>query len=86
MKKDKKALDDVSVFTRLSKIGLEIFPITIEDEIKKFLVRRSFLSAHFGGSRVDIRPTISQDNRRKHGFDNFMYIGLVRTLDLNDNP
>jgi len=78
LKKDKKALDDVTVFTRLSKIGLEIFPITIEDEIKEFSVSRvKFLSTYFGGSSVDTFPSIKQDRVQKHGFDKFMCINLV---------
>jgi len=73
-----KSLDDTSVFTRLSRVGLEIFPITIEDEVKEFLVSRtSFLSPYFGGSSVSTLPTISSDNVAKRGYDNFMYISLV---------
>ena len=64
MKKSKVALDDVSIFTRLSRIGLELFPITIEDEIKEFSVRRPFLSHHFGGSAVGTFPVIKKDRVR----------------------
>jgi len=77
LKKDKKAFDDVTVFTRLSKIGLEIFPITIEDEVKEFSVSRALLSTHFGGSAVATFPDISQGMLQKHGFDKWMCINLV---------
>ena len=70
-------MDDVSVFTRLSKIGLDIFPITVEDEIKEFSVSRAFLSTKFGGGRVDTYPTIEAEKFRSHGFGNFMYVNLV---------
>lgn len=79
LKKDKKSLDDVSVFTRLSRIGLEIFPITIEDEIKWFSVGRIFLSQHFGGTSRGTFPTIKEERVQKHGFDNLMYASLVST-------
>jgi len=73
-----KALDDVTVFTRLSKIGLEIFPITIEDEIKEFSITRGLLSKHFGGGRVATFPEIRQwDESQEHGFDKWMCINLV---------
>lgn len=68
----------MSVFTRLSRVGLEIFPIAIEDEIKQFSVSRlDFLSPHFGGNAVQSHPLLSEKNLQKHGFDNFMYAKLV---------
>ena len=70
-------MDDVSVFTRLSKIGLEIFSITIEDEIKELSVSRQLLSKHFGGGRVATFPEIRQDKLQKHGFDKWMCMNLV---------
>ena len=76
-KPDKKALDDVSVYTRLSKIGLETFPITIEEEIKDFAVGRIFLSQHFGGSPVGTFPTTKEERILQHGFDNLMYANTV---------
>jgi len=81
IKPDKESMDDVSVFTRLSRVGLEIFPITIEDKVKVLSVsRQGFLSKHFGGSSVSTHPKISKKNLRKHGFDNFMYIPLVSAI------
>lgn len=77
MKKDKKALDDVSVYTRLSRVGLELFPISIEDEIKEVSVSRILLSMKFGGSAVETFPGIKEQRLRKHGFDRFMCINLV---------
>lgn len=70
-------MDDISVYTRLSKIGLDVFPITIEDKIKEFSTSRRFLSKHFGGSAVRAFPNIDQEKSAKHGFDKFMYIPLV---------
>ena len=71
-------MDDVSVFTRLSKIGLEIFPITIENKIKELSVsRQGFLSKEFGGNSVETHPEISKEKFQKCGFGNFMYITLV---------
>ena len=81
-KKDNKSLDDVSVFTRLSRIGLEIFPITVEDEVKGFSVARALLSAHFGGSSRGAFPNIKKEKVKKHGFDNLMYANLVSTQNL----
>ena len=68
--KTEKVLDDVSVFTRLSKIGLEIFPITIEDELKELAVARILISKTFGGSAVDVFPDISEKRLEEHGFGN----------------
>jgi hypothetical protein len=77
----------VSVFTRLSRVGLEIFPITIEDEIKQFSVSRlDFLSPHFGGNAVQTHPPISEEKLQKHGFDNFMYAQLVSVQTVNGSP
>ena len=71
-------LDDVSVFTRLSKVGLEIFPITIGSEIRELLVsRRGLLSKHFGGCSRGTFPSIKKEKFERHGFDNFMYVHLV---------
>jgi len=78
-KKGKTGLGDVSVYTRLSKIGLDIFPITIEDKIKEFSIGRVFLSQLFGGSPVDVFPKVKPKKFKKHGFDNFIYIPLVST-------
>ncbi|KAF9779240.1 hypothetical protein BJ322DRAFT_1113588 [Thelephora terrestris] len=77
LKPDKKSLDDVSVFTRLSKVGLEIFPVTIEGQIQELSVSRRFLSLHFGGSPVGSYPTIGKKKLESHGFDNFMYVSLL---------
>ena len=77
--KTEKVLDEVSVFTRLSKIGLEIFPITIEDELKELAVARILISKTFGGSAVDVFPDISEKRLEEHGFGNFMCITLVST-------
>lgn len=77
LKKEKKSFDDVSVFTRLSRIGLEIFPITLEDKIKGFLVGRFFLSRNFGGNPAEVFPAIEKERLQDHGFDNFMYCTLV---------
>jgi len=79
LKKGKTALGDVSVYTRLSKIGLDIFLITIEDKIKEFSIGRVFLSQLFGGSPVDAFPKIKAKRFKEHGFDNFIYIPLVST-------
>lgn len=70
-------MNDVSVFTRLSKIGLEIFPITVADEIKNFIVGRILLSQHFGGTSRGPFPRVMEERVRGHGFDNFMYANLV---------
>ena len=79
-------MDDVSVYTRLSKIGLDIFPITIEDGVKDFSVSRLFLSKHFGGSAVDAFPRIKAKRFKEHGFGKFMYIPLVsNTETANEN-
>ena len=83
IKPDKKSLDDVSVFTRLSRVGLEIFPVTIEDKIKELSVSRMwFLAPHFGGSAVQTHPRIGKKKLQQHGFDNFMYATLVSTQGL----
>ena len=89
LKTDKKSLDDISVFTRLSKIGLEVFPVTIEAKVKELSVSRpGVLSKNFGGSPMGVHPKISPKNLQNHGFDNFMYVTLVseRTETVNDNP
>ena len=78
IKPDKKSLDDVSVFTRLSRVGLAIFPITIENKIKDLSVSRMwYLSGHFGGGPVGTFPIIGKEKLEKHGFDHFMYLPLV---------
>jgi len=76
---NKKILDDVSVFTRLSKVGLGIFPITIEEEIKELAVARLLISKTFGGNTVQAFPDIGEESLEGHGFDNFMCISLVST-------
>ena len=80
VKKDKKSLDDISVFTRLAKIGLEVFPIAVADEIKGFTVGRLLLSQHFGGASRGPFPHVKEERVQKHGFDNFMYANLVSTF------
>ena len=78
LKPDKKSLDNVSVFTRLSRVGLEIFPTTIEDEIKELSVSRpKILSKYFGGSPVGTHPQVKEEKFKQHGFGNFMYIKMV---------
>lgn len=67
----------MSVFTRLSKIGLDVFPITIEDEIKQLSVTRALLSKEFGGSAMATFPTIDKEKSLQHGFDKFMCISMV---------
>jgi len=60
------------------KVGLEIFPVTIEDEVKEFSVpRQGFLSQYFGGNAMSTRPSISPKMLARRGYDNFMYIKLV---------
>lgn len=78
-------MNDVSVYTRLSKIGLDIFPIPIEDKIKEFSIGRLFLSKHFGGSSVDAFPRIKQKRLKEHGFDKFMYLPLVSNVQTVHN-
>ena len=69
----------MSVYARLSKFGLDIFPIPIEDEIKELPVGRVFLSKQFGGSSVRAFPTINPKRFKEHGFNKLMYIPLVST-------
>jgi hypothetical protein len=79
-------LDSVSVFTRLSRIGLEIFPITIEDEIRDFSISRVLISQHFGGTARGTFPAIKKERVQQHGFDNFMCANLVSIQHYKDHP
>ncbi|EIW83872.1 hypothetical protein CONPUDRAFT_142400 [Coniophora puteana RWD-64-598 SS2] len=72
--KEERQLSTDSVYNRIAKVGMELYPGVPDDPIFTSLVApREFYSHLFGGSCQSTFPTISKRNLERHGYDDFMY-------------
>ncbi|KAH6873719.1 hypothetical protein BKA70DRAFT_282133 [Coprinopsis sp. MPI-PUGE-AT-0042] len=58
-----------------AKIPPDLFPITLDREIRDVCVSRVFLSKTWGGGFVATFPTIGAEKLDQHGLDDFMFPG-----------
>ncbi|KAH6884378.1 hypothetical protein BKA70DRAFT_1339781 [Coprinopsis sp. MPI-PUGE-AT-0042] len=64
-----------------AKIPPDLFPITLDREIRDVCVSRVFLSKTWGGGFVATFPTICEEKFNQHGLNDFMFPGLVLSLE-----
>lgn len=72
-KKKNLAFSLDTVRERLRGIGYDLFQITLDKATQDITVTREFLSDQYGGNPQAIFPTISEENFRRHGLDDFMF-------------
>lgn len=74
-----------SVAYRLNAIGLDPYPIVLDDNIKRATVTRDWISKTYGGSSQGAEPKI---NRKKftHGLDDFLFITFDNNPRAPKNP
>lgn len=65
-----------TVFRRIDDLNIKEYPLNLDEGILNATVIREFISNTFGGNPQQTFPSISEENVKKHGYNNFMFLNL----------
>ncbi|KDR74309.1 hypothetical protein GALMADRAFT_250113 [Galerina marginata CBS 339.88] len=66
-----------SIRDRLIPIGLDPFPITLDENLQNTTVSRAFMSSRYGGNTQETFPNIGARHLATHGMNDFMYLNSM---------
>ena len=64
------------VFDRLKDIGLDKYPITLDEATRYHTFSRYYIANLYGGSTVDTFPNVDPEKVAVHGINNFCFPSL----------